>query len=42
MVGELQPEDPRSVGPYGLLGREALAGWGTCTLAAHGAAGWWR
>ena len=21
MVGELQPEDPRSVGPYRLLGR---------------------
>jgi hypothetical protein len=24
MVGELQPEDPRSVGPYRLLGRLGL------------------
>src|ERR1700678_1118424 len=32
MVGELQPEDPRSVGPYGLLGRLGAGGMGQVFL----------
>ena len=32
MVGELQPEDPRSVGPYGLLGRLGAGGMGRVFL----------
>jgi serine/threonine protein kinase len=32
MVGELQPEDPQSVGPYGLLGRLGAGGMGQVFL----------
>jgi serine/threonine protein kinase len=32
MVGELQPEDPRSVGPFGLLGRLGAGGMGQVFL----------
>jgi serine/threonine protein kinase len=32
MVGELQPGDPRSVGPYGLLGRLGAGGMGQVFL----------
>ena len=39
MVAELEPEDPRKVGPYLLLGRLGSGGMGWVYLVARGAVG---
>ena len=39
MVAELEPEDPRKVGPYLLLGRLGAAVWAGYTWVARVAAG---